>query len=923
MKNAYEIKKLIESGVPGICIRSAEDLRVDKALIDASKQMNFGLPLEWNPGYGWVNFNTKQPYSIGMKAGPMDLASDLLHLQDGAHDIRNRIIVIKDANLALENNAHSIARLKQLLLKIQKNHQGRAAVVLVSMNGFIASTLEPLIALLDLPLPSTDNILLLVKDFAEEYNLSQKDTDRIAVACGGLDEMGIGQVLSMQRAQWRLQRDVTSENIVDNLLGIISLEKGRHIAKSGVLDLVDVSRCSLKDVGGLENLKDWLETRSTIMDRLSEAHAFGIQSPKGALIVGIPGCGKSLIAKGAAEKFKLPLLRLDIGSLLGKYVGESEHNMRKALALAEASSPCVLWIDEFEKAFAGVGGQGGSEVMTRLLGFFLTWMQDKSKSVFVIATANDITTLPAELLRRGRFDEIFYVDFPTASERADIIKIHIKKANGQKLISGDFDDFVDALAADCDDYTGADIQGMVNIALENAFLTKSNGPVTLDLEHFRQARREVVPLKVSLKKKISEYNEKLSDYQLKPASKPDGMDIAFLVKYAESVNVIERMQAAEAKNCPPEILRKLASDKEFSVRERVFKNKKCPEDVLSIMIQLDVDECHSQSGIEFSTELFNLACCHANMSQQLLASVVLGRSLEGELLRKIAALDHISDEVVIALVGSATTCASDVRKFVATRRNVSKGLQAKIVSACIESHDHNAINMILNNEAFDQSWIGALDADSIEKFVRCCVLDEDLMLTVATKVHVTSSLLESLLFEKARTQYSNSMAEHMSRAEWLSPKFEVELAKQYSKYTDIGLVYALAGKKNVLDSNTDVMRSKILINLCSRSSLCEEAQNFILYCSGEEQNGVKVALAANKCATEKVQKKLAKSPFEDVRIALANNLSICVDVQLEFAAHRNIKTKVALAKNPTICVDARAILAMDENEEVRNALVIS
>ena len=181
---------------------------------------------------------------------------------------------------------------------------------------------------------------------------------------------------------------------------------------------------------------------------------YGVDIPKGIMIVGMPGCGKSLAAKAAAKLFEIPLVRLDIGRLLGKYVGESEHNMRRALKLAEAISPCVLWIDEIEKAFSGVGESGGgSDVTTRLFGQFLTWMQEKENTVFIVSTANDISKIPPEFLRKGRFDELFYVDFPGVEERKQIIEIHLKKRNKWNK---DLD--VISLAKKTEGYNGADLK---------------------------------------------------------------------------------------------------------------------------------------------------------------------------------------------------------------------------------------------------------------------------------------------------------------------------------------------------------------------------------------------------------------------------------------------------------------------------------
>lgn len=194
---------------------------------------------------------------------------------------------------------------------------------------------------------------------------------------------------------------------------------------------------------------------------------FGVTMPKGVLIAGVPGCGKSLSAKAAGSLFEVPLLRLDMGRLMGKYLGESEKNMREAIQLAEAISPCVLWVDELEKAFAGISSRGGgAEVATRLFGTFLTWMQEKTSAAFVVATANDIMKLPPELLRKGRFDEIFYVSLPNKEERRKIFEIHLNKRRKQDIDKID----MDVLVSQTEGYSGADIEGIVSESIENVFV---------------------------------------------------------------------------------------------------------------------------------------------------------------------------------------------------------------------------------------------------------------------------------------------------------------------------------------------------------------------------------------------------------------------------------------------------------------------
>ncbi len=233
--------------------------------------------------------------------------------------------------------------------------------------------------------------------------------------------------------------------------------------------------------------------------------------PKGLLIAGVPGCGKSLSAKAAASLFEVPLLRLDMGRLMGKYVGESESNMRQAIRLAEAIAPCVLWIDELEKAFAGIGSQNGNEVTTRLFGTFLTWMQEKTSPAFVLATANDITKMPPELLRKGRFDEIFFVDLPNPAERRKIFEVHIKKRRPKDLANIDISKLVNMT----DGYSGADIEGVVRDGIENAFC---DGEDHITTEYISDAIKNTTSLSEIMKDDLEKMKDEYTKRKLKNAT---------------------------------------------------------------------------------------------------------------------------------------------------------------------------------------------------------------------------------------------------------------------------------------------------------------------------------------------------------------------------------------------------------------------
>ena len=242
-------------------------------------------------------------------------------------------------------------------------------------------------------------------------------------------------------------------------------EKERIIRQSGVLEYFH-PRTDWDDVGGLDELKHWLKNRGRAFT--SQAKAFGLEPPRGALLLGVPGCGKSLTAKAVAGLWRFPLLRFDLGRVFGGIVGESEANMRKALQVAQAISPCILWIDEIEKGMAGSQGSGSldSGVTARVMGTFLTWMQEKEEPVFVLATSNNIDQLPPEMLRKGRFDEIFFVDLPGANTRSEILDIHLKK-KGRHDEAETFN--LNHLAEASVGYSGAELEEAVKDALFRAF----------------------------------------------------------------------------------------------------------------------------------------------------------------------------------------------------------------------------------------------------------------------------------------------------------------------------------------------------------------------------------------------------------------------------------------------------------------------
>ena len=567
-----QIIDYIQAGYTAFYLKTSELARADRLIGEVANQLRFNV-IEYNLAYGRVKFENKESIDDSLTS----FEKIFNHLR--YEDLENNLILIKDAKLGLENNPVALARLKYLLDTLN-DYKGESAVILQSADVYLPNEIEPLVTLLELPLPDQNQIQAVLK----QEKIANELTDRLTTALSGLNELDIQQLLNLLKNKYG-ELTVENEKVI---LAEIQQQIEQIIAKSGVLEMVKVNE-EIEDIGGLEKLKAWLQDQSYIVKNLQAAKEFGVKAPKGTLIAGMPGCGKSLTAKAAAALFQQPLLRLDIGSLLGKYVGESETNMRKALAMAESISPCVLWVDELEKAFVGMTGNNASEVSSRLLGYFLTWLQEKTAPVFIIATANDITALPPELLRKGRFDEIFYVGFPTKKERKKIIEIHLVKA---KQDASQFD--IEELAKECRDYAGADIENAIFDAVKKAFIGNDK-ILTQDL--LLEAIRKTTPLRKTLKDKVGEYEKKFDELYLSPASENDGLSIAQMVKMAKDPNYLTRLNVANDENVTEEILEQLAKDDNLEVRKAVFKNINCPTKVLDE--QLSLEENHERYDEKF------------------------------------------------------------------------------------------------------------------------------------------------------------------------------------------------------------------------------------------------------------------------------------------------------------------------------------
>jgi ATP-dependent 26S proteasome regulatory subunit len=498
MRNKSEaiLASYIDALHPIIYINHFDFKVIDEALINVSQGAKV---VEFNNALGAINFYTKSPVM------ECELEQFLkLSMDDGFES--DTYIILKDIHDQL-NNAKVIALLKRIAEDNLYRDEYHATIFIMSSKIVIPFELENYITVFDIPLPTNTEIMGIIQEFVKDLDIvvEQEIINDIALSFKGLNEFQIKQILNLA------YQDGGFIDAEDKLL--ILKEKEQFIKKSGMLEIVNFKE-TIDGIGGLENLKEWLKKKAKIFSHLDKAIKFGVDIPKGIMIVGMPGCGKSLTAKATAGLFEIPLVRLDVGRLLGKYVGESEDNMRKALKLSEAISPCVLWIDEIEKAFSGVGGDGGgSDVTTRLFGQFLTWMQEKENTVFIVATANDISKMPPEFLRKGRFDELFFVDLPNGEERRKILEIHLKKRGKW---TKDIDSI--ALIKKTEGFNGADLEAVVKDTIENAFIDGQKTVTTADIQ---KSINNTKSISSTLKDKILQIKDTISKIDIKPASKAE------------------------------------------------------------------------------------------------------------------------------------------------------------------------------------------------------------------------------------------------------------------------------------------------------------------------------------------------------------------------------------------------------------------
>jgi MoxR-like ATPase len=503
-----DITALLRARNPLLWIVTREEARVEAYVMEAAAAAGY-VPYTWDCAQGIADMaGTVQPFG-----GP-DISEALRIVENRSRAGQSRDLwMLRDAQPWL-SGAIGLATCRQLrnlvrVLPLTPRATAQAIVVL-STNADVPPELADHATVIDWPMPDREEIAMIldgaVRSLPEEFAAS-------AITNGTRDaaiDAAVG--LSGEEAKSCYARSLVQLRRIDAPL--IAQEKKRVIARERVLEWFDPLPGGLNAVGGLDQLKAWLDLRRRAYG--TEAREYGLPAPRGMLMVGVPGCGKSLTAKAVATAWGVPLLRLDLGALKSKFVGDSEGNLRRALRVIEAIGRCVVWLDEIEKAMAGATqGAADGGVSSDALGTILSWMQERQGDAFVIATANDVSTLPPELMRKGRFDEIWFVDVPTAAERIDIVRAALR-AHGRD--NDGLKPFVlDELVRACEGFTGAEIAALVPDGLYQAF---AEGQRTLAIADLVTAAKSVVPLTRTAADKITALRD-WAKGRARPATTPE------------------------------------------------------------------------------------------------------------------------------------------------------------------------------------------------------------------------------------------------------------------------------------------------------------------------------------------------------------------------------------------------------------------
>ena len=485
LKSEKELEYLLKARYPLVYVVSPEEERVSRVLVRLANARKKKVVF-WSSTQGFD------------EQGGADI-KDPLQALNYIHDAKDDgVYVLKDFHDYI-----GVPDIKRRLRDLAREFRSSLkACLILSPVQKIPPEMEKELAVVEFDLPSLEEIRTTMKgvlaglpagsraaEWAGEFQQDAGLMRKVAESALGLTQVEIENALAKSLVVLGQRKSYD----IDLLIELIQSEKEQIIRKSGTLEFLH-PESSFSGVGGLGPMKDWLRKRAKAFT--PEARAFGLPEPRGILMLGIPGCGKSLMAKSVASLWKLPLIRLDVGKVFGSLVGSSEEGMRRAIRTAESVAPCIMWLDELEKGLAGTQSSGQSDAGTtaRVFGTFITWLQEKKSAVFVIGTANNVRMLPPELLRKGRFDEIFFVDLPNRAERREIVEIHLK-LRGRDPAAFD----VDALVEASEGFSGSELEQVVISALYDAF--DKDEEVTD--EYLLHAISETVPLSRTMQEEIA------------------------------------------------------------------------------------------------------------------------------------------------------------------------------------------------------------------------------------------------------------------------------------------------------------------------------------------------------------------------------------------------------------------------------------
>lgn len=488
MSFSDKLMNYFKAAYPCLAIITTEEQRAQADIIDAAKKASKNIAT-WSAveGLFYLEANKKIPDT-------QDITSALQSIHSDTKE--NTIYILRDAHQwPFERDPIMARYLREVLVASPENGN---CVIIIAPSFKPTTSVEKLITILDYSLPSKDDLREMAKNLSE-MNSKKKIaiSDDVINALSGLSTTEAENALSLSL----IEKGSYSPEVIYR-------EKVAAVKRTGLLEIVDPDPRGLDAIGGLENLKEWILKRKKAYS--VDAEKYGLPSPKGVLLVGVPGNGKSLSAKAFGTSLGVPTLRLDIGSLFNSLVGESESRTRDALKLAEAMSPCVLFVDEIDKGLSGASGSGSNDsgVTRRVFGTLLTWMQEKTKPVFCVMTANQIEHLPPEFLRRGRFDEIFAIDLPHQIEREQIAAVILNKL---KRDTKKFD--LAKIAEATKDYTGAEIEAVITEAMFQAFDLERE----VTAEDIINAASSIIPISKMMAEKI-EAIRKWGEGRARPAS---------------------------------------------------------------------------------------------------------------------------------------------------------------------------------------------------------------------------------------------------------------------------------------------------------------------------------------------------------------------------------------------------------------------